>query len=187
MQISWQAQHFRKVRFSQGLNCVAGAALSKGQVQMSWQAQHFRKVNYRFRGRRGTFARSSKDFVAGAALSQGHVQNSFQAPRFRKVRYRCRGRRAFARSSAEFVAGAALWQGQVQNSWQAQHFRKVKFTIRGRCSTFARSGLRVLLSCLRVAMFEPRLRKWTSRSTFVLKSCDFGAAAKVDFAYYFRT
>ena len=46
------------------------------------------------------------------------------------------------------------------------------------------SGLRVLLSYLKVAIFEPQLRKWT----FVLKSCDFGAAAaKVDFAYYFRT
>ena len=60
----------RKVKFSQGLNCVAGAALSKGQVQISWQAQHFRKAKYRFRVRRSTFARSSKDFVAGAALSQ---------------------------------------------------------------------------------------------------------------------
>ena len=68
VQISWQAQHFRKVNFSQGLNCVAGAALSKGQVQISWQAQHFRQVKYTFRGRRSTFERSSKDFVAGAAF-----------------------------------------------------------------------------------------------------------------------
>ena len=52
MQISWQAQHFRKVNLFQSLNCVAGAALSKGQVQISWQAQHFRQVNR---------------FVAGAA------------------------------------------------------------------------------------------------------------------------
>ena len=74
--ISWQAQHFRKVKFSQGLNCVAGAALSKGQVQISWQAQRFRKAKYRFRGRRSTFARSSKGFVAGAALSQGRVEIS---------------------------------------------------------------------------------------------------------------
>ena len=81
MQISWQAQHFRKVNFSQGLNCVAGAALSKGadfgagaalsqgQVQISWQSQHFRKVKCKIRGRHSTFARSSTDFVAGAALS----------------------------------------------------------------------------------------------------------------------
>ena len=92
MQISWQAQHFRKVNFSQGLNCVAGAALSKGQVQISWQAQRFRKVKY-----------------AGAALSKGQVQISWQAQRFRKVKCRFRGRRStVARSSAKFVAGAAL-------------------------------------------------------------------------------
>ena len=48
------------------------------------------------------------------------------------------------------------------------------------------SGLCVLLSYLKVAIFKPRLRKWTLRTTFVLKSCDFQApAAKVDFAYYF--
>ena len=68
VQISWQAQHFHKV--------------------ISWQAQHFRKVKYRFRGRRGTFARSSTDFVAGAALSQGQVQIVWQARHFRKVKYR---------------------------------------------------------------------------------------------------
>ena len=50
------------------------------------------------------------------------------------------------------------------------------------------SGLCVLLSYLKVAIFKPRLRKWTLRTTFVLKSCDFQApAAKVDFAYCFRT
>ena len=41
VQISWQAQHFRKVKCPQGLNCVAGS----------------------------TFARSGADFVAGAGLS----------------------------------------------------------------------------------------------------------------------
>ena len=74
-----------------GAEIVAGAALSKGQVQMSWQARHFRRVKYRFRGRR-TFARSSTDFVAGAALSQGQSPNSWQAHHFRKVKYRFRGR-----------------------------------------------------------------------------------------------
>ena len=43
VQISWQAQPFVPVQ---------------GQVQISWQAQHFREVEYRFRGRRSTFARS---------------------------------------------------------------------------------------------------------------------------------
>ena len=48
------------------------------------------------------------------------------------------------------------------------------------------SGLRVLLSYLKVAIFKPQLP--TSRTTFVLKSCDLRAlAAKVDFAYYFCT
>ena len=45
-----------RAKVSQGLNCVAGAALSQGQVKISWQAQHFRKVKYTFRGRRSTFA-----------------------------------------------------------------------------------------------------------------------------------
>ena len=82
VQISWQAQHFHEVKFSQAWNRMAGAALSKGQVQMSWQ--------------RSTFERSGTDFVAGAALSQG---------------YRFRGRRStFTRSCADFVAGAALSQ-----------------------------------------------------------------------------
>ena len=49
-------------------------------------------------------------------------------------------------------------------------------------------GLLGLLSYLKVAIFEPQLRNWTSRTTFVVKSCDFRApATKVDFAYYFRT
>ena len=65
---------------------MASAALSQGQVEISWQAQHFRKVKYRFRGRRSTFARSSRDFVAGAALSQGQVNISWQAQHFRKVK-----------------------------------------------------------------------------------------------------
>ena len=33
-----------RAQISQGLNCVAGAALSQGQVEISWQAQHSRKV-----------------------------------------------------------------------------------------------------------------------------------------------
>ena len=81
---------------------------------MSWQAPHFRKVKYRFRGRRGFFARSSIDFVAGAALSQGQVQNPLQARPFRKVKYRFRGR--FKRSAPAAgplfflsAAGALLW------------------------------------------------------------------------------
>ena len=104
-QISWQAQHFRKVkcrfRFARSstdfvagaalfarssTDFVAGAAFSLAQAQISWQAQHFRQVKYRFRGRGCFSARSSTDFVAGAAF--------------------------FARSSTDFVAGAAFSQGQ---------------------------------------------------------------------------
>ena len=49
----------------QGLNCVAGAALS--QVQ---------KIDF---GSRSTFARSSSDFVAGAALSrESHGTNNWE-------------------------------------------------------------------------------------------------------------
>ena len=51
-----------RAKVSQGLNCVAGAALSQGQVQILWQAQH------RFGGRRSIFARST--FAAGARKSQ---------------------------------------------------------------------------------------------------------------------
>ena len=74
------AQHFRKVKLSQGLNCVAGAAFSQGEVLILWQVQHFCKVRYRFCGRCSIFAMPSTDFVAGvdfvagAALSQGQAQ-----------------------------------------------------------------------------------------------------------------
>ena len=72
VQISRQAQHFRKVS---GTDFVAGTILSQGQVQISQQAQHFskvrykfaagqdfRKVRYGFRGRRSTFARYGAEF-----------------------------------------------------------------------------------------------------------------------------
>ena len=40
----------------------------------------------------------------------------------------------------------------------------------------------------KVAIFEPELPEYTSRTTFALKSCDFRArAARVHFACYFRT
>ena len=80
---SWQAQHFRKVKYKirgrritfarSSTEFVAGAALSQGQVQNSWHAQHFRKVKYRFCGRRSTLARSITDLVAGAAFLQGQL------------------------------------------------------------------------------------------------------------------
>ena len=78
VQISWQAHHFRKVKYRIRGRCstfarssakfVARAALSQGQVQILWQAQHFRKVKHRFGGRRSIFARST--FAAGARKSQ---------------------------------------------------------------------------------------------------------------------
>ena len=118
-------------KVSPGLNCVAGAALSQGQVQISGQAQHFRKIKFS----------QGLNCVAGAARSKGQVQISWQAQHFRKVKCRFRGRRStFARSCTDFVAGAALSQGQAQISWQAQHFHKVMYRFRGRCSTFGRSS-----------------------------------------------
>ena len=99
--ISWQAQHFRKVKCQirgrrstfarSSTKFVAGASLSQGQVQNSWQVQHFRKVKCKIRGTRSTFARSSTDFVAGAALSQGQAQIWWQAQHFCKVNFRSRG------------------------------------------------------------------------------------------------
>ena len=47
----------RRVRYR---FCVAGAALSQGQRQISRQAQHCRKVQYRFRGKRSSFARDKE-------------------------------------------------------------------------------------------------------------------------------
>ena len=106
VQISRQAQHFRKVRDTfcsrrstfarSGTDFVAGAILSEGQVQISQQAQHFSKVRYRF--------------AAGAGLLQGAVQISRQAQHFCK-RCQFRGRRCtFARHGAEFDAGTAFSQ-----------------------------------------------------------------------------
>ena len=86
---------------------AAGAALSQGAVQISWQSQYFRKVRYRFRSRRGTFARSGTD--------------SRQVQYFRKVRFRFCGRRSTFARGANFAAGAALSQGTVQSLTQAQH------------------------------------------------------------------
>ena len=64
VQISWQGQHVRRVKYIFRGRCniftgsstdfVAGAAFLQGQVQISWQAQQFRKVRCRFR-RRNTF------------------------------------------------------------------------------------------------------------------------------------
>ena len=99
--ISWQAQHFRKVKCQirgrrstfarSSTKFVAGASLSQGQVQNLWQVQHFRKVKCKIRGTRSTFARSSTDFVAGAALWQGQAQIWWQAQHFCKVNFHSRG------------------------------------------------------------------------------------------------
>ena len=44
-------------------------------------------------------------------------------------------------------------------------------------------ALHVLLLYLKLSNFQPELRERTSRTTFVLTSCDFAAAML--FAYYF--
>ena len=91
---SWQAQHFRKVKYKirgrritfarSSTEFVAGVALSQGQVQILWQAQHFSKVKHRFGGRRSIFARST--FAAGARTSQ-----LLSAKVVREVNFRSRG------------------------------------------------------------------------------------------------
>ena len=71
VQISWQAQHFRKVgaMLSQVRYRFRGRrSIFARAVQISRQAPHFRKVRYRFRGGRNTVGRSGTDFAAGAAL-----------------------------------------------------------------------------------------------------------------------
>ena len=90
VQISRQAQRFRKVR--------------------SRQAQHFRKVRYRFRGRRNTFGRSAR-FRSRRSTFARSGTDSRQMQDFRK-RCQFRSRRStFARYGAEFDAGAALNRG----------------------------------------------------------------------------
>ena len=56
VQISWQVQHFRKVKCK-----IRGRRIT------------FARSSTYFRGRRSTFARSSTDFVAGAALLKGQL------------------------------------------------------------------------------------------------------------------
>ena len=70
VQISWQAQYFRKVRyqFHSRRSTLARSGTDSRQVQ------DFCKVRSRFRGRRSTVARGT-NFAAGAALSQGTVQS----------------------------------------------------------------------------------------------------------------
>ena len=83
---SWQAQHFREVRYiiRGKRSSLARRSAAQGQVQISWQARRFGKVRRRFRGTRSTLARSGVDFAAGAdfeagvAPSKGAEQISWQ-------------------------------------------------------------------------------------------------------------
>ena len=77
VQISRQAQRFRKVRYR--FRSRRSTFVRSGTD--SQQVQYFRKVRSRFRGRHKTFGRSGTDFnfAAGAALSQGTVQSLTQA------------------------------------------------------------------------------------------------------------
>ena len=109
VQVSWQAQRFRKVKYRfrgrRGIFLLLARTRRKSHwhgrarrhMQISWQGQHFRKVKHRFRGRGSIFAGSRTYFVAVAAFSQGQV------------------------------AGAAISQGEVQISWQAQYFRDRRY------------------------------------------------------------
>ena len=57
------------------LVCVAGAALSQGQVQISCQTQHFRKVRWGIRGRRSTFAVSRVVGCRGSAFTRSRKKD----------------------------------------------------------------------------------------------------------------
>ena len=88
-------------------------------------------------------------------------------------------------SRTTFVVKSCDFRAPATKVDFAYYFRTKKSRF---SSPSCESELCVLLSYLKVVIFKPRLRKWTLRTTFVLKSCDFQApAAKVDFACYFRT
>ena len=135
VQISRQAQHFRRVRWGfcgrrstfarLGTDFVAGAAPSQGTAQTLRQVQHFCKVRYRFSGRRSVFARSGTELVAGAALSQGQVQISRQVHHFRKVRCRFCGRRSTFASDEEKDRPSASRPSLLQRgpAWDATRMK----------------------------------------------------------------
>ena len=138
VQISWQAQHFRKVL--RPLSASWGIASCRNVGAM--RELGFRTVRKPPRSRRlyggglGTVPERSRNGL-GTVSETGPLAR----PREGFARFELRGRRStFARSSIDFVAGASLSQGQVSISWQAQHFRKVKYKIRGRRITLARSS-----------------------------------------------
>ena len=92
VQISRQAQRFRKVRYRFrgtrstftrcGPDFVAGTILSEGQVQISQQAQHFCKVRDRFAvqiSRQAQHFRKRCQFRGRRSTSQGTVQSLTQA------------------------------------------------------------------------------------------------------------
>ena len=70
VQISWQAQHFRKVRY----RFRGRGSILQGQVQISWQAQQFRKVRYRFRGRRNTFVIEGTSIISSCSSKIAKVK-----------------------------------------------------------------------------------------------------------------
>ena len=78
-----------RAKVSQGLNCVAGAALSP------WQAQHFRKVKYRFRGRRSTFARCCVHSLRAGGWQDAENVGAVRDLGFRTVRKPPRLRRLY--------------------------------------------------------------------------------------------
>ena len=123
VQISWQAQHFRKVL--RPLSASWGIASCRNVGAM--RELGFRTVRKPPRSRRlyggglGTVPERSRNGL-GTVSETGPLAR----PREGFARFELRGRcSTFARSSIDFVAGAALSRGRVQISWQAQHFRKV--------------------------------------------------------------
>ena len=121
-----------RAKVSQGLNCVAGAALSQGQVWISWQAQHFRKVKYRFRGRRSTFARCCVHSLRAGGWQDAENVGAVRELGFRTARKPPRLRRLY---------GGGL--GTVSETGPLARPREgfARFELRGRRSTFARSSI----------------------------------------------
>ena len=121
-----------RAKVSQGLNCVAGAALSQGSVKISWQAQHFLKVKCRFRGRRSAFARCCVHSLRAGGWQGEENVGAVRELGFRTVRKPPRLRRLYGGG-----LGTVLETGPLARPREGF----ARFELRGRRSTFARSSI----------------------------------------------
>ena len=105
-----------------------------------------------------TFVRKSCDFRAGAA--RVHFAHCFRTP---KLRFSSPSCQSTLRVLLSYLKVAIFYFFRTE---------KLRFS-----NPSCQSTLRVLLSYSKIAIFEPELPEHTSRTTFVLKSCDFRARA----------